>query len=435
MKENEKTSIAKVLLSVLLCLVMATSVVVPTMAASTPQWIANALTVLDLDGWDDSWKYDTVNFVKDVTSQTKPQANKTDIINASLSTMNAEEKEYALQLVDNGAVLLLQNGTDEFTSYDVASEMSIDMNTVKLVDTLDETLTLGFVITKQNQDFMILPVFAYVLNETNEESITPLEQSLIELRETEPYVNPFDFYSAIVQNQTNSSVTTTNVENAVLQADPTTPSNSYWSPYGYGYLFGNYKASNNPTVWGSAPTSDYIKVATIEFNVYIVSEGVVNGYNQDRFYTRFRLGGNSDYHISSFTIGFGSISGAYVNDYLDVPSNYGETTISMGTSYGSNGTTSTSTIAYKFNPDKCCITPITPDINSKYSWRCAPQSAVDNGVWAVQPYIVTRTTNNVTATVYPTLYELKVNSGVHEFANLSSTLVFKQSYKNHAHVN
>lgn len=374
-----------------------------------------AVNLVDLDNYSDSWKHQNATISTSVSPQNRLLTNKADIINISSSKISQLDFDYILQLVDNGAILVIQNDDDIQTCSEIVSLLNINSQDV-MVDAEDKgTIELGYSIRRDGTGYIVEPVFATVLKLESDETFN-LNQELENLKNSsEAYIDPIDFYYSKKDNikSTENNQGQSPSGNGALQIDRRS---AYVSCSGIGYLYGK----NGDAVWGQK--TGYEKFGYVEMSAYIIRKYSKNGYDYDAVECSFTATAENGKHVEWYSVFNHVISNSYMETFLYV-NEQNEYTYGFEYTYGSDGPQISTSYTTTVNPGEQCKTTFKE--YNYVRWNCTPYS---NGeTWVMETSCLTRTASNLTATTRVGFEEFVVDNWLLQYES-PCALVMNVSY-------
>lgn len=356
--------------------------------------------VLNLDpNWNTAFQYENVITAGSLSAKQRAVTNRSDVVNIDFNSIGTQNMDYILQLVDNGATLVIQNQTKVQDSQAIAVQLGIEETEITLEPNAGNTVPMGYCVTSTILGYQIEPVFASVLQAVEEADSFNLPQELDNLKNSGAlYIDPVELYSAQENNLNEPQIQLAEKDTAGIL---NYPSNFYHSKSGFGYLYGK----GNKAVWGEA--NGYTRYALIKMTSYVTSKGYVNGkrYNAvDTAFVATSLGGK---YIKSYET-FSAVRNAYMAEALNVKE---ESAVTYSTSYsvGSNGVTSSNSFAVTSNPAKQCID--TQELVSEVYWKCNPNSNRKDSSWKFEGSVLARASNGTRVEVNTGFSQLVVDGG------------------------
>lgn len=365
---------------------------------SNTESVQEPVNVLDLGDWKESWKYDNVTVSKNLTRNNRSVTDCADVVNLSSNSLNADQLDYAMQLADNGAVVIVQNKNEINTCAEMTSFLDIPEPDIKLEIDSNNYINIGYCIKSSEAGTnSIEPIFATVMKPDDSEEPFDLTQELVNLKNSSAaYIDPVDYYNVInnaATEQQGSKLQQNTSEKGRLQASP------YKNQSAYGYLC----RKGGDVKWGII--SGYTKLAYVHVNVNITRGNNSGGYNYDQVDTTFMATGMGGEYIDKYVVFDRVDQNAYMYDsvYLNQQSKY---TLSTTYTWGGDGLSVGTAMSTEVNPGEQCLT--TNQLNNYVAWHCIPNSNLKDRTWKINTGFSTRKVNGYTAKISCGFEELVV---------------------------
>lgn len=397
----------KKLLSLVLSIVLTSLSCLSVSAAqsesiSVEKEFSNAsINLIDLDNWLESGDYENSTISKELDKKNYSNSFMTDVINIASNNLKEEDSDYILQLVDNGATLIIQNKTNVSSSEEICDLVGIPRQDISIsVENSDMWINIGYAIQNSGGEYKIEPIFATVMQPKDNETFDIKAELQNFKNSNDAYVDPIDFYCLSEESKQTLYDKTYEplISNGMLQLRISEAKESFG---GYGYLYGK----NGDAEWGI--TSGYTQFAYVEFSTYIVPEFNKGSYKYDAVECLFTLTGRNDKYIDSY-IAFNEIksnTSMELYTYLNKQSKQIFTTEYTWTTDGPESSFSVST---EVNPAEQTIK--TAKTLNKVAWTCSPNSKLKNQSWVLEAGCLTKTLSGKKAALIVGLDELVVDN-------------------------
>ena len=347
-----------------------------------------------------------------------------DIVNIDSTKLIKQNVIDALELVDNGSYLIIQNSGNINSISELCKKFNIKVPDIEFDFSYKNCINIGYIIKCDYGEYDIFPIMATVMCEIGNESDFSLNEELKELRKSEVSVDIADLYKNIKNESFHLSSSYDNISN--LQMSVKNVKSKYFKQVnGYGFF---YAKSKNETQWGEK--AGYTCYGLAEASIYIASEGKrSNGVVNDMVYCDFDATGKGNKHVLDFTT-YIETSNSVIQDYLVMNS---QSKYNVSYSYGWNGDaiSSQTAINYTVNPNKCTISTQSGG-NTKKSWVAKPNSYVKNQTWRFSPWVLVKTKDTkTTATINCGFSQFTVDDSLHPKYRTTAKLYCKLKFKNH----
>lgn len=397
----------KKLFSLLLVIFVMLSMVFPVSALnSTISTPSKSITVLNLD--DNSIQNnDTLKKLANTSSA----ANDVDVINLSSDKINQIDTASLFNIVDNGAILVVQNTSNINTCEEMANYLKINTSNIYADIVDDNVLILGYEIHKNTSDYSIAPIFATVLKPENDDDFD-IKGELENLKACDTiYVDPMDVYQR-VQAQTHDEVSAT--------ASPQYNFDFDYDQSGYGYLYGK----NGNAVWGKK--DGYQVFAFVKKYVTVKRNCIKNGYAYDTVESHFTITGQNNKYVKSYKVAnnvgksYTSMPGyLYVNEHT-------KAIFSVEFSITDKGPITKNAVTIDYNPDKQTIS--TTVTNKKVLWNVSPNSHIKNASWRFNGSCLLSTPRGKDSILWVGVEELVVDNALLKYS-ITTPLVLTVNIK------
>lgn len=243
--------------------------------------------ILDLD---ESSNLKARNVINDISKITDKNADNIDLVNISMENYTKEEKDVALNLVDNGALLVIQDNNYFKSNDEVATFFGLDEQETAISETKGNAVTIGYTISKDEGEYVVNPVLASLMIPVDTDMTQfNMEKELQELKNSDDvYIDPTDIYSHYIESKQDEDS---------LNNVATAQSNSsyFYGPF-EAYLYGK----NGTAVWG--PKSGYEKFGYTKIIVEVIRQKVYGGRAFDAVETRYNMVGLNDKYVKSYKV-------------------------------------------------------------------------------------------------------------------------------------
>lgn len=369
-----------------------------TMEQENSTYLNASVNLLDLAKWADIDKYKNATVLK----STDNDINNTDIINVSSDTIEKIDLNKVLQIVDNGALLIVQNKSNINSSTEMAKKINISVQSI--VSNVDDEMTsivLGYCIRKGWDDYIIEPILATVMKPINDTGFD-LSEELNNLKNADNvYIDPIEFYCQAI-NSPKFFRSILDIKEFAAGTQKVRKKQAHTETFGWAYLYGK----NGNAVWGTGHNG-YTLFGYIENSIYVIREFTKNGYNYDAVECQFTATGRGNKYVKSYStfnqVVSNSLMDAYT--YLNVKNKY---IYSTSYSWSGNGTTSSVTVQSEVNPGEQQIS--TSKTYNHVLWKCVPNSHLKNASWFLEAGCSTKTAIGKRATIRVGFDELVVDN-------------------------
>lgn len=366
------------------------------------------VTVLDFDNWDKEASYKNATIFNGIDGNNRFMASSANIVNISSLESDKSNLEYALQLVDNGAIMVVQNESNIVSCEDLAKQMNIPVQDVTGEINNESIAILGYVVRRNSLDYKIEPIFATVMKPSVSSETFDIQTEIANLKESgQAYIDPIDIYCRIEDSDCKKENNISNKE--ILSGKLQMRTNFYTDLFGYGYLYGK----NGNAVWGQQ--SGYTQFGYIEMYTCVIREKVLNGYRYDAVETLFTATGLNNKFIESYKVcnqvkGSGPSMVKYL--YLNTQNTR---TYTMSYTVTSQGIETSSSVSTEVNPGAQVTS--TTKTNNKVVWNCNPNSNLNNSSWMLEGSCLTKTPSSSNAAMYISFAELVVDNWALEYTS------------------
>lgn len=405
-----------------------------TVDSKTQEEKASAINVLTInDGEELLENYDNLNDVH--------------IVYAKDEVFPELELDYVKEVLDNGTDFLVANA-------EVSTMEDIFETKVSIEE--EEYKSAACYITSENAEYTVVPVYANVMYDEEEEvSDEKYQEDTEALYE---YVTK-DSDATITRNTVNADAITaeevyemvhdqstedvltqiTDDELAALQTS-TLIGNSFCenSKVVYFYKEGTANGTGTDYAYSSNTTkTGWSKMGSLNMAVYGLKVKTIDTATFDNVYSVVTAAGVNDKYVKQFRVNVG-VSELTSNKIIDETTLAGGSTSVSGklaTDVTASGTVGSGCVStYAFNPGKQTVSTSFSDTYSK-SWTFTPNSAKENGSWKVRPGILLKKTNGTTAAVTGNVNVdyFQVSGGVRTYT-IKDTVKCSISFKNHSAV-
>lgn len=413
----------KKLLSLFICVVMLLLAIIPanaTDAGSTlekKRYADKSVNLIDLDNWKGRKNYNKAEVADEIHTNKFGSSNMVDVINISSDNFKTEDLNYALQLVDNGATLVVQNKSNISSCEEMGTTLGITESKIA-VDFLenDSMFVMGYSVRKSARKYLIEPVLASVMLPKDDAKEYDFAKELDALKESNcAYVDPIDLYCEIEESKyekaTEIAFNNSTIGKLQLRIQQATESAN-----GHGYLYGK----NGTAVWG--PKDGYTEFAYIEITAYVVPEFTKNGHKYDALECLFVATGRGDKYVDSYIVFNEVVSNTFMETYTKI-SQFNQNTYETKYSIKSDGTIEAScSVSTIVNPGAQVVQD-TKTYN-RVEWECTPNSHLKNKSWTLEAGCLTNTSSGKKASMMMGFHEITVDNWLLEYVSPCAITLF-----------
>lgn len=413
----------KRMLSFFICITMILLAIIPANALEAGSTLemkcyANEnVKLIDLDNWKGSKNYNKVEIADEINTNKFGTSNMVDVINISSDNIKTDDLEYVLQLVDNGATLVVQNKSNISSCEEMGMLLGITESKIAVdFSANDSVFVMGYSVRKSVRKYLIEPVFASVMLPKDENKEYDFAKELCDLKESNcAYVDPIDLYCEIEESKSGiaseiafNDSTVGKLQLRIRQATE--------SAHGYGYLYGK----NGKAVWG--PKDGYTEFAYIEISAYVVPEFTKNGHKYDALECLFVATGRGDKYVDSYTVFNEVVSNTFMEGYTKI-SQFNQNTYETKYSVKSDGTIETSySVSTVVNPGSQVVQD-TKTYN-RAEWECTPNSHLKNKSWTLEAGCLTNTSSGKKASMMLGFHEITVDNWLLKYVSPCAITLF-----------
>lgn len=375
---------------------------------ATNQNAVQTINILDLDSFTSSNSTATQS-----TKSTLSLYKNADVINISSDRFTQINYADLFTLIDDGALLVVQNTNGIDSSEEMAEYLNINSATNVYSDILsNDVLTLGYTIQKVSSGYSIDPIFATVLKPENDDDFN-IDEELSALKHCDDfYIDPLDIYQRSQVQSHSSYISTTATSQYTLDFD--------YDKHGYAYLYGK----NGDSVWHQK--DGYKKFAYVEMYATVKREFIKNGYAYDSVQSLFTITGLNNKYVKSYKVA--NNVGKNYTSMVNCLNINEQTSAKIAIEYGwsEKGITTKSVVTYDVNPSKQNI--YTTKTNNKVLWSASPNSHIKNASWCLNGSCLLKTPSGNASTLWVGVEELVVDNALLKYT-ITTPLVLTVTIK------
>lgn len=348
-----------------------------TLGASAYDISSKPTKILDLD---ENSNLKARNVINDISKVNTKNADDIDLVNLSMENYTKEEKDVALNLVDKGALLVIQDDNYFKSNDEVATFFGLNEQQIAISETKGNAVTIGYTISKDDGEYVVNPVLASLMIPVDTDMQQfDMEKELQELKESDDiYIDPTDIYSHHIESKQDKFYT--NEDSSPRKALGTS-----YSFFSHQYLYGK----NGNAVWGIK--DGYTEFGYIEMYTTITRKHITSTHNHDSVETRYVMTGRNNKYVKKYIVAqVSKDSPSFMEDWARIKCTTNKD-ISFSYSVNSKGelTVSYTITQTDFNPAAQAIDYAKTD--NKVAWTVEPNSHRSNQTWEFEGSSTIRT--------------------------------------------